>query len=183
MKVVVYICVITVVCFLTSCTKNFGTSANTENMIVFSNDKYIHESQSSKFYNNISTITVVGGQKPNPLLSAMVTNKNLHDAIEKSLIKYKYISDTNAPKYKLDVELIKMDHPFIGLELTVKSVINYNISEISTNKQVFSKIISSSSISKFSTDHKRLQKAKESSVRSNIKLFIDELSKIKLAEL
>ena len=102
-------------------------------------------------------------------------------ALSKSLEKFSYLA-TSHPQYKLDATLVYIDNPIIGMDLTIKSVIQYSIFKINDNKQVYSKKIESFHTEKFSDTYFapiRSALAKEGSVRKNIELLICELNKDK----
>ncbi|MAI08046.1 MAG: hypothetical protein CMF61_03715 [Magnetococcales bacterium] len=155
-----------------------SSAARFDNMAVQKID-YINVSQESDFYKNIMLSQVNGGKDNNPMLSSRVDNKGLQQAVELSLLNNHYLcDDPSKAKYSLDVSLLELDKPLMGISLDVTSKINYKLTEILTSNELHSKDYSATYTAKFSDSPiaiKRLRLANEGSINENIKLFLMDL--------
>lgn len=158
-----------------------SSAAKFENMAV-NNTADIHVSHENSFYKAIVLSDVNGGKDNNPMLSSRVDNKGLQQAVELSLLNNNYLcDDPSKAKYSLNVSLLELDRPLMGISLDVTSKISYKLSEISTSNEVHAKDYSATYTAKFSDSPiaiKRLRLANEGSVKQNIKLFLMDLKSL-----
>lgn len=78
--------------------------------------------------------------------------------------------------------LIKLQQPFIGLNLTVNCQVKYNLTNRNTNEMVYNKTINSTYTATFSDSAlavQRLRLANEGAARENIRQFIMDLYSLK----
>ncbi len=120
-----------------------ATGANSDKMSVKNPNVNTQQSIKSKFHKKIAIGEVTGGSKTNPLWASQVDNKDLKVALEKSLAVFAYTQVNDAPEYRLDTQLVRLQQPLIGISFLVKSTIRYSIVDLKTNETVFNKTIDS----------------------------------------
>jgi len=128
--------------------------------------------------NNISVSNVNGGSETNPLLASQINNENFKSALEKSLQHADLYHNLNGEKYQLNASLVKLDRPFIGLDLTVNCKVHYTLRDLKLKKTIYDKDISSSYTATFSDAAlaiTRLKMANEGAAKANIKKLIEDL--------
>jgi hypothetical protein len=124
----------------------------------------------------IQISSVQGGKKTNPAWMSKISNDDFKTALESSLKNIGYYS--NAGKLQLDANLLEVKQPIAGFDLTVTTVIDYNLKR-ADGRSVFRKVITTPYTAAFSDSLiavTRLKKANEGSVRANIKAFIAALN-------
>lgn len=170
------LCIIATASFLTGC----ATPSTPESMAV-NDSPYIQKAPNSKYFKKLTVSKSTGGSKTNMLLSSQVSDEDLTKALNLSLQKCAYISDTE-PQYELKAELKALSQPLFGLDMSVRSIIAYQIYNIKTGEIVFDEQIDTMYTAKFGESLygvKRLRLANEGSVRNNIGMLIKELSEAK----
>lgn len=142
---------------------------------------YVYQSpqtiKSTQLKNNISVAEVMGGQKTNPLWVSKIDNANFKAALKKSLASSSLFHDLQGAKYILTADLIKLQQPLLGLNLTVNCEVHYSIKN-AMHKKVYDKNISSTYTAKFGDSllaFERLRLANEGAARENIKLLIKDI--------
>jgi hypothetical protein len=123
--------------------------------------------------------TVDGGQSTNPLWTSEVGTEEFRGALIDSLRNYGLFAEgTSAPRYILNAHLVGVEQPLIGINMTVKSTINYELVDASTYKALYGdslqKAYTASSLDAF-YGATRLKLANEGAIRQNIKEYIERL--------
>ncbi|MFM9912842.1 MAG: hypothetical protein ACKVN9_04845 [Methylophilaceae bacterium] len=132
--------------------------------------------------NNLSIKKVTGGEVTNPMWLSKIDNENFKAALEQSLKAASLlVADKDQGKYLLDVKLVSVEQPFMGLDLKVTATVEYTLEEKSSGKKVFSKKIATPFTATFSDAalaFVRLKIANEGAARENIEAIVDELLKL-----
>jgi len=132
--------------------------------------------------NNLSVKSVTGGESTNPLWVSKIGNDNFKASLEQSLKQAQLLAvDNQQGKYLLEVNLVSVDQPMIGLDLKVTTTVAYSLLEKNTGQKVFYKTITTPYTATFSDAplaFVRLKVANEGSARENIENIIDELLKL-----
>lgn len=132
------------------------------------------EIKNSIFLKNIS-----GGSETNPLWMSKVSDADFKLALEKSLKDALLLSSTvDDSKYLLEVKLISLDQPFLGLDLKVTATAEYTLKAKPTGQIVYSKTFTTPFTATFSDAVmaiQRLRIANEGAIRNNIEQVINDL--------
>ncbi len=137
------------------------------------------KSYPSELEQNIEIKPTTGGKATNPLWKSEIDNESLQATLEKSLDQQGLLSATG--DYQLNVILLETDQPIFGLNFKVTTVIQYVITEVSNGTVVFDEPITAQFTATMDDAFvavKRLRLANEGSIRANIELFLDRLSKM-----
>jgi len=124
----------------------------------------------------IQVTSVEGGKQTNPAWISNISNDDFKLALEDTLESIGYHSKTG--KLQLNVKLVSVEQPLVGFNLTVTTVVEYNLVR-SDGRSVFRKTITAPYTAAFSESAlavTRLKKANEGSVRANIEAFITALN-------
>lgn len=122
---------------------------------------------------------VGGGEETNPLWTSEVDNTSFRGALERSLEGSGLLGGTNTAEHSIEADLLNLEQPLIGLDLTVTSTVNYVVRNQKTGEVWFDENITKSFTATFSDAFvaiTRLKLANEGSIRENISTFIDEIS-------
>lgn len=144
----------------------------------------------SQFSNTNKTITIKmvhGGRESDPIFEgSKIDNTSFMGALLQALKNTNLFTAVNPPAnpdYNLTALILSQDQPFIGLNMTVTLLVRYTITRETDGVQIWQKDI----ISKYTATvgdafvgATRLNKANEGSVRENIKLLLEDLSKLEL---
>lgn len=165
--------------FLAGCATNASFERMTY-MIPTSSDQ---KPKNPKLIRNITVANVEGGHETNPLWTSQINNENFKKALEVSLHDANlYAVNSKQPsRYQLSANLISIDQPLIGFDLTVNSKIHYELNDLKLNKIIYSKDINSTHTATVSDSFiaiDRLKIANEGSGKNSIKQLINELYQI-----
>lgn len=131
---------------------------------------------SGPLYKAISVGKVGGGKETNPAMFADIGDLELEKAIIKSLETSNYYALSKAnTKYTLDVFLVEIARPSVGITSTVTIFVRYKITDIKDNNVVLDEIINASDTKKVSeifVGVTRSRVAKEESMKKNITKFL-----------
>ena len=158
-----------------------ATNASVGQMVY--NYKGTQPPKSSALLHNISVNDVAGGHETNPLWTSQISNSGFKQALEISLKNSKLYSKLNNANFQLSARLIKLDQPFLGLDLKVVAVVDYALKSRKTGKTVFNKTITSQYTATFSDSpiaFIRLKIANEGAARMNIKQLIQDLYAVRM---
>lgn len=121
---------------------------------------------------------VTGGHDTNPLWKSEVGNSEFKGALEGSL-KAEGVSADPRARYRLDANLVELDQPWIGLNLTVRSTVEYKLMEIATNSVAYDQRVTAeytATVGDAFVAVERLRLANEGSIRKNISDFLKALT-------
>lgn len=142
--------------------------------------------QETPLRGNVSVKDVTGGNSTNPMWTSEVGTEGFRGALEESLKSSRLYAMNQIGKYVLTADLMKVDQPIIGLDMTVTAQVKYAVYERATGKSVYDKSVEVPYTAKFSDSFygvKRLQLANEGAIRVNIKTLIDDLFALKIEEI
>ena len=126
---------------------------------------------------SIQVTSVVGGQDTNPLWTSQVASGDFQQALQQTLNRQQILTTTGA-RYKLDVALVEVKQPFIGLTYTVTSTVRYTLTENPSGRVPFDQRITADGIATVSDSplgFERLRLANENSIKANLSKFLDTL--------
>ncbi len=129
----------------------------------------------------ITTGNMAGGHETNPLWTSQIGNSEFNGAVKSSLVGEGLYSENG--RYKLNINITHVSEPLFGLDFEVKMYVTYTLIDSITNKELLNKNITSSYIATVSDSFvaiKRLRLANEGSGKENIKLLLEELSRLKI---
>jgi hypothetical protein len=146
-------------------------------------NKVYSNQAASELRGNIGNIEVTGGTDTNPMWASKVSSSAFQRALEESLKAAGLFNTFGASsRYQLTADLLNLDQPVFGLDMTVSSNVRYSLVERTSRKEIFSKVIQANYVAKFSDAFaaaQRLQLANEGSIRANIVALIEELNQVK----
>jgi len=176
-KILITILIITLI---TGC----ASPARVDKMIATNNDVVGDEPLTTSLSNNIHVISVLGGEKTNPLWTSEIGNEEFKMALESSLRNAGlYNAIQSSGKYELTATLLEVNQPLFGASLTVTMKVRYTLIDSSSRNALMDSEIYESYTAKFSDSFlavERLRLANEGSARINIARLIDELYRLKI---
>lgn len=120
---------------------------------------------------------VSGGEETNPLWASKVGNQDFQNALTTSLTNANLSAPANACKYSVDVNLLGLSQPTLGLSAEVTSHANYKVYDTSAHP-VLLQTISATYTAGFSESVigvVRLKRANEGAIRASISQFLEKL--------
>lgn len=165
--------------FLSGC----ATPANVEQMI-YVPEATENASPVSAYYKSIIVENVAGGSETSPLFTSQVSTEDLKGALEGSLRRANYLSDNSVGKYKLTANLMSLEQPFMGINMTVRASIDYKLKEQGSEKILFKDTIETpftATMSDAFIGVERLKIANEGAIKRNIRKLIEKLASLSKA--
>ena len=154
-----------------------ASGAQVENMI-YKGDK---QEYSSEIKENVVLSSVTGGEDTNPAWTSEISDKAFSGAIKESLVNEGLYSDNG--KYSLSVEMVEIDQPSFGFDMTVTTIVKYILKDESSGEVVLSKEVNApytATIGDAFSGVERLKLANEGSGRKNIEELIKLLSDLNI---
>lgn len=154
-----------------------ASGAQVDNMI-YKGDKHEYSSEIKK---NVFLSSVTGGEDTNPAWTSEISDEAFSGAIKQSLIKEGLYSDSG--KYNLSVEMLEIDQPSFGLDLTVTTIVKYILTDKSTGEVILDKEVNSpytATVGDAFAAVKRLRLANEGSGLKNIEGLLKHLSELNI---
>lgn len=136
----------------------------------------------SALYQSIGIAAVSGGQETNPLLMSQVDNGAFKEALEGSLLQNS-LHAVGVEKYTVSAEIVALDQPYVGLDMSVTSKVRYKVARISDKAVVFDKVLTATHTATFGDSPlgvERLRLANEGAIKKNIASFIDEMASLRV---
>ncbi len=119
---------------------------------------------------------VGGGEETSPLWTSEVGTPEFRQALDQSLqVSGLLAQDPSAAAYMLEADLIEVDQPAVGFDMTVGSTVDYKVYNKTDDTLFYQKVITASYTADFSDALiavKRLQLANEGSIKENISRFL-----------
>jgi len=137
--------------------------------------------------NTVAT-TVSGGEKTNPLWTSEISSEGFKQALDQSLREsglFSGISQGSGSDYQLTVQLSKAEQPLVGLGMTVRLSVDWQLSRTTDGQAVWQETIYSEYTAQFTESvigYERLRKANEGAVRENIRKGMERLSTVSLQQ-
>lgn len=157
-----------------------ATGAKKENM-VYTGSAFDNNSYNNALKNEINVASVLGGEKTNPAWSSQISNEDFSGAVKSSLAKEGLLSETG--RYQLRVNMLKVDQPLFGLDMTVTTHVRY----VLTDKQDSSNILDETIVAPYTATMAdalagitRLRLANEGSGKKNIEGLLKKLSTLNI---
>ena len=146
-----------------------------------------NRSDTTPLRENVGVKNVTGGINTNPILShSNIGNDEFRGALESSL-KLAGLLERNIGegKFLLCAQLLQVDHPFIGGDMTVATHILYILTDLKSGKEVYQNTISAKYTATISDSFfgvNRLRIANEGSGRENIARLIEGLRQLNISQ-
>ncbi|WP_157572641.1 hypothetical protein [Nevskia soli] len=121
--------------------------------------------------------TVSGGEDTNPLWLSKVSNKDFQTALITSMDSAGLSAASGSCKYPVDVNLLGLSQPSIGLDMKVTVHVNYKVYDTAGNPVLLETLNSAytATVSDAFVAVTRLRLANEGAVRTSISDFFDKL--------
>lgn len=162
---------ISVCLYLVGC----ASGAQVENMIYQGE----HQNYASEIQENVVLTSVTGGEDTNPAWTSEISDEAFSAAIKQSLMSEGLYSD--AGKYVLSVEMVGVEQPLFGLDMTVTTTVKYALKDKSTGDIVLDKEVTApftATVGDAFAGVKRLRLANEGSGLKNIEGLLTLLSEL-----
>ena len=133
---------------------------------------------SSPAFGAVSLGTVIGGSETNPLWVSQVSNENFHAALAQSLAAHG-LEARSGGGYRLNADLIGLDQPWIGLDITVTAKVRYTLTSPTGGVPRFDQTIETPYTARFGDNLygvERFRLADEGAIRANIATAMEELT-------
>lgn len=143
-------------------------------------DSQLQASPTSPYFNNISIASVEGGSETSPLWTSQVSTEDFQAALENTLKNSKLLGSPEKAPYQLSAKIITLDQPLMGLDMTVKMVVDYSLKDQKTGATVFDDTITSAYTATMDDAFiavTRLRLANEGAVRRNFELLLKKFLK------
>jgi hypothetical protein len=121
--------------------------------------------------------TVAGGEATNPLWKSEVSNENFRTALEQSLALHT-MAASKSPGYMLNAELVDLDQPFGGFDMTVTAKVHYTLVRSADGAVAVDELISTpftATMGDSMLGVERMRLANEGAVRANITTAIAKI--------
>jgi len=154
-----------------------SSGAKVENMI-YKGEK---QQYNSEIKENVTLASVTGGEETNPAWTSEISDESFSGAIIKSLKNQGLYSENG--KYNLSVEMVEVDQPIVGFDMTVTTVVQYVLTEKSSGEIILDKKVSATytaTVGDAFLGTERLKLANEGSGQKNITGLIDLLAGLNL---
>jgi hypothetical protein len=125
---------------------------------------------------------VGGGKETNPAWTSQVSNAEFQAALTASLKLAGLLAEGPA-RYSLKSALVKLDQPFIGLDMTVTATVQYAVTDTTTDAVVWSESVvtpHTATMGDAFVGATRLKLANEGAVRKNIAQLVEKLGAAQL---
>lgn len=132
--------------------------------------------------NKVAVAPVTGGKKTNPLWTSQVSSENFDSALKDSL-RAAHMLAGDQGQYSLQANLLSLQQPMFGLDMTVTATVKYVVTEAKSGKTIFEETLTTPYTAKMGdafVGTKRLQLANEGAIRTSIETLIEKLEKLSL---
>jgi len=173
------LCVATLVALLAPELSGCATSADSGGMTVAAQPAAQIFPQ--RFMHAMCLRTVSGGEETNPLWVSKVDDKGFQTALSASLDGAGLTApSSNGCAFPIDVNLLGMSQPSLGLDMTVTSHVNYKVYDQSGQPVLLATIDApyTATFSDSPLGFVRLKRANEGAIRVSIQDFFDKLRDI-----
>lgn len=131
---------------------------------------------------NIGPLSVSGGEETSPLWISKIDNIAFETALKESLVYQGLLSSVG--RYLLDVKILKVDQPLIGMSLRVTTYIEYTLTDLEADgSEILNETVVAPYTATVSDAYNwdlRLRLANEGSGQANIAGFLDRLSELRI---
>ncbi|MGL4401851.1 MAG: hypothetical protein ACRCXD_18470 [Luteolibacter sp.] len=141
-----------------------------------------HLSTGKKFNKSVA-VAVTGGQATNPLWTSQVSNEDFAEALKQAIEKngpFSQVIRSGSGTYQLDVRLIQLRQPMVGINMTVQAEIEWRLKQSSTGKVIWQRVTNKSHTATMGDSVAgvtRLKMANEGAIRENIKEGLEQIAR------
>lgn len=166
------------------CAFLFGcaSGAKMENMAVTEQDQVSIAAFDPALKKSVHVAGVEGGEATNPAWTSEISNESFSLALKKTLKHYGLLSASG--RYQLNVDMLNVDQPLLGFDMTVTTRIRYRLVDSETGQAVIDEVILApytATAGQAFLGVERLRIANEGSAKRNIQRFLDELAALRIA--
>ena len=140
--------------------------------------------QDSPLKGSIGIKEVTGGRETNPMWVSSVSSVDFESALEDSLLSAGLLNPVpSSGRFQLIADLVRLDQPMFGFDLTVTATVRYSVVERRTGKEIYSRVIPTpftATVSDAFLAVTRLKIANEGTIKKNIEALIAELVKLQV---
>jgi hypothetical protein len=154
-----------------------ASGAQVENMIYKGDAK----EYAAEIKSNVALSSVKGGEETNPAWTSEISDETFSGAIKQSLVDQGLYSENG--KYSLSVEMIEIDQPLFGFNMTVTTVVKYILKEKSSGEVLLDEEVNApytATVGDAFSGVERLKLANEGSGKKNIEALINLLSELNI---
>ncbi|MBI1245121.1 MAG: hypothetical protein GC202_08955 [Alphaproteobacteria bacterium] len=131
---------------------------------------------------SMSVGEVAGGKETNPIWTSQVDNPQFREALERSLEFNGLLASGGTPgRFVVTANLIELDQPIMGFNLTVTPRVAYRVVEKSSSNELFREELTTPYTAEFGQSLiavERLRLANEGAIRESIKRFLTRFGEI-----
>ena len=131
----------------------------------------------SPLHGSMGVTAVTGGEKTDPAWMSKVSNEDFEKALRLSLESHSMLSAEGDAPLMVSADLVALDQPFIGFDMTVTSIVAYTVKH-AKNGLVFKETVTTpftATMSDAFAGYQRLRIANEGAIRRNIQSFIKQI--------
>lgn len=131
--------------------------------------------------NEVGVESVSGGQDTNPAWTSEISNESFSGAVKNTLAAQGLLAENG--QYQLKIEMLKVDQPLFGLDMTVTTHVKYTLTDTKSNSIVLSETIvapHTATMGDAFVAITRLRLANEGSGKKNIEGLLNKLAKLKI---
>jgi hypothetical protein len=135
-------------------------------------------SEASPLRNAVQVGSVTGGSETNPLWKSKVSDDSFRTALDQAL-QLHTMAAGERPRFILNAELISLDQPFAGFDMTVTAKVRYLLLAQDTQKVLMEEVVETPYTAKLSDAFlgmERLRIANEGAMRENITAIMQKLA-------
>lgn len=121
--------------------------------------------------------SVTGGEETNPMWVSKVDDNGFKTALSGSLDNAGLTAPSGSCTYQIDVNLLGLSQPSMGLDMTVTSHVNYKVLDQSGQPYLLATIDApyTATVGDAFMGVERLKLANEGAIRTSIQMFFDKL--------
>ncbi|MBL1457324.1 MULTISPECIES: hypothetical protein [unclassified Methylophaga] len=173
MKIAKISLILVAILYLSGC----ASGAKVENMTYQGAQKNYSEGLKQ----SVEVAKVSGGKETNPLWTSEISSDAFSTAVKQSLSTQGLLSDNG--RYKLTVNMLSVDQPFMGFDLEVTTYVEYSLVDSTNDSVIFKETIIApytATMSDAFAAIKRLRLANEGAGQKNIEMLLEKLSELKI---
>lgn len=116
---------------------------------------------------------VTGGEPTNPMWVSNVGNNEFAMALDASLRNFGLVA-TGQPRYRLNADLVGVERPIGGFDLTVTSTVNYQLEPVGPGRRFATSVVApyTATFGQAYAAIDRIRIGEEGSIRANIQEFM-----------
>ena len=143
-------------------------------------------SGSGKKFNKSVSLSVSGGQETNPLWTSKVSDNDFATALQNAIQQrglFSRVFRSGNADYQLDVRLVALKQPIIGLNMTVKAEVEWRLKQMQSGKIIWQKTFDrrfTATVGDAFVGVTRLKLANEGAIRESIQAGLDDLAQLSL---